>query len=231
MSSDSGPSTSPRSNGYATGRARRRVIVQTAAEHFAVSGFNGATIRDIAAAVGISRAGLLRHFGSKESLLQAVLEERDARDRQFFSQYTGVAGGVGILQGMIDLARTNERTPGIINLFIRLSTEAADPTHPAHEYFRERYRSIRTGTARVLQAAADEGYLRPGVEPMEGAIHLTAAMDGLQTQWALDPELGMHTHMKTIILGMLNDRGSQALEQLPSSSQQTRPALAAAAPE
>ncbi len=200
-----------RAGGYANGRARRRAIVQAATAHFAVGGFHGATIRDIAEAVGISRAGLLRHFESKEALLQAVLEQRDATDRAHFARYAGVAGGVGVLRGMIDLALQNEATPGMIDLFIRLSTEASAPDHPAHDYFRTRYASIRAGTARVLRQALAAGYARPGLDPDEQAMLLTATMDGLQTQWMLEPRLAMHEHVRAAIEELLTPVGREAL--------------------
>jgi len=201
----------PRTVGYANGRATKHAIVQAAATHFAVRGFNAATVRDIAAAVGISRAGLLRHFSSKANLLQAVLEERDARDRDHFRPYARIRGGVGILQGMIDLAKRNEQTPGMVDLFIRLSTEAGDPSHPAHTYFRERYVGIRAGTAQTLRSAAAASYLRDDVDPGDAAARLTALMDGLQVQWVLDPSQLMHPHVHQAIAELLNDAGRDAL--------------------
>lgn len=41
---------------------------------FASNGFDGASLRDIAHAVGISSAALVHHFGTKERLYSAVLE-------------------------------------------------------------------------------------------------------------------------------------------------------------
>ncbi|MBC3194875.1 TetR/AcrR family transcriptional regulator [Pseudonocardia sp. C8] len=206
-----------RPDGYANGRARRRAIVRAAAEHFAVSGFIGATMRDIAQAVGISRAGLARHFATKEALLQAVLEERDASDRCHFVRYAGISGGVGVLRGMIDLAQQNERRPGVIDLFARVSTEAVDPAHPAHEYFRRRYETIRSGTARVLRAASDAGYLRPSLDPDDEAVLLTAVMDGVQVQWMLDRHLPMHDLVRTAIEKLLTPEGLRALRGVESA--------------
>ncbi len=161
----------------------------------------------------MSRAGLLRHFESKEALLQAVLEDRDARDREFFTPYARVRGGVGILRGMIDLAENNERSPGMIDLFARLSIEASHPAHPAHAYFRGRYAGIRRGTAGALRAAARAGYLRSSVDPDEAAVRLTAVMDGLQTQWGLEPAVAMAPHVRTAITDLLNAEGVDALER------------------
>jgi AcrR family transcriptional regulator len=52
----------------ATTRVRQRVL-EAAQHHFARSGFKAARLEDIAADVGLTRSGLLRHFASKDELL------------------------------------------------------------------------------------------------------------------------------------------------------------------
>lgn len=50
-------------------------ILAEAEKHFAQFGFEGASLENIAAAIGISRHKLLYYFPSKESLYQRVLDE------------------------------------------------------------------------------------------------------------------------------------------------------------
>lgn len=199
-------------DGYAKGRARRNAIVQTAAEHFAQRGFGNATIRDIAAACRISRAGLLHYFPDKEALLQAVLEDRDVQDRRRFRPYSGIPGGIGILRGVVDLAGHNQVVPGLIELFARLSTEASAVGHPAHRYFADRYDRIRRTTADALSAAQRAGYLRADLEPEVVAIRLTALMDGLQTQWLFDRSIDMAAHLQAAVLEILTPAGRHEFE-------------------
>src|SRR5690349_23462350 len=80
MGDSTASSVSPGSTrgGYAKGDARRELIVEVATEIFGTQGFRAATMLQIAAACGISRTGLLHHFPTKESLLEAVLAHRDA---------------------------------------------------------------------------------------------------------------------------------------------------------
>ena len=200
--------------GYAKGRARRDAIIQTASAQFAEKGFVSATILEIAAACGISRAGLLHYFPDKESLLEAVLEARDDEDRSRFEPYVTTAGSLGVLRGMVDLAGHNRLVPGLIELFVRLAAEAASPSHPFHQYFRERYERIRLGTERALRGAARSGYLRSDVDPREAGIRLTALMDGLQGQWLLDPGIDMAAHVGATIREWLTIDGVRAFEAI-----------------
>lgn len=175
--------------GYTTGRARRAQIIAVATELFGRVGFNSATMREIAEACDITRAGLSHHFPTKESLMEAVLETRDVEDRERFRR-NGSRGsdGLGVLRGMVDLARHNTQVPGIIGLYAVLSAEAAAPDHPAHDYFVRRYARIREGTATALRRARDAGFLAAHVDEDQAAAELTAIMDGLQLQWLLDPD-------------------------------------------
>ena len=53
---------------------RRALLVEMALNLFSQKGFNGATTKEIAAAAGVTEAIVFRHFPTKQSLYQAVLE-------------------------------------------------------------------------------------------------------------------------------------------------------------
>lgn len=205
---DGEASPSRRGSGYAAGRRRREQIVAEAARQFSQVGFNQATIVGIAEACGISRAGLLHHFPTKEALLAAVLEARDEADRARFRHHGPPdPTGLHVLRSMVALSAHNAQVPGIIGLYALLSAEATAPDHPAHDYFVKRYHRIREGTERVLERAAAHGLLRPEVQPTRAAAQLTALMDGLQSSWLLDPEsLDMAAELQDAIERMLTVR-------------------------
>lgn len=173
---------------YAKGLRRREAIVEAATEVFARAGFEGASIVEIAADVGISRAGLLHHFESKEDLLTAVLENRERADREVFvASGSRSDGGIGVLRGMVHLARRNEQRPGLVRLYVVLGAEATAIDHPAHEYFSRHYDRIVDGTIRAVESARASGAMRSSVEPERFATDLVALQDGLQLQWLLRP--------------------------------------------
>ncbi|GAA4543259.1 TetR/AcrR family transcriptional regulator [Mycobacterium paraffinicum] len=58
---------------------RRRQLLDALVAEFAAGGVGDRSLRDVAAAVGTSHRMLLHHFGSREDLLLAVVEEVERR--------------------------------------------------------------------------------------------------------------------------------------------------------
>ena len=63
--------TTPTSRG--SGPDTRERIERTAAEVFRRQGFDSSTLEDVAAPLGITRAAVLHHYGSKVALLEAIV--------------------------------------------------------------------------------------------------------------------------------------------------------------
>ncbi|WP_448058566.1 TetR/AcrR family transcriptional regulator [Cellulomonas hominis] len=171
--------------GYAKGRATRRLVLDEAMALFGEVGYRGASLREIAARCGISHPGLLHHFPTKEALLLAVLEHRDVVDTTEFDFQT--VRGVDRLTRMADLVALNETRRGIVELYCVLSAEATAADHPAHDHFVARYVHSVNLCAEGYAQAAEDGALRPGIDPPRAGRQLVALMDGLQVQWLLDP--------------------------------------------
>jgi AcrR family transcriptional regulator len=171
---------------YAKTGARRQEILTAAFEVFSTSGYRSGSLKDVADKVGLTQAGLLHHFPSKEVLLQALLTLRD----ELSAARTGTvtAKGADLLRGMVELTRYNTTIPGLVALYCVLSAEATDPEHPAHRYFQDRYEWVRRLITNAFAEMETQGTLRPGLAPGTAARQLIALMDGLQVQWLLDNE-------------------------------------------
>lgn len=180
--------TSPR--GYASGRRRRDQVVAAAFAAFGTVGYRQTSMSQIAADCGVSRAGLSHHFPTKESLLEAVLDERDRRHAlRFFEGAPGPGrDGLDHFARLVALTRANETTPGIVGLYAALSAEATDPAHPAHTYFTRRYENSRRHLALAVDDLRARDLLRePAVDSTRLAEEIIALMDGLQIQWLFSP--------------------------------------------
>jgi AcrR family transcriptional regulator len=178
-------STTGRERGsYAKSAERRREILAAGIEVFSASGYRSGSIREIAARVGMSQAGLLHHFSSKSELLAAVLQYRDDEDR--LRMHIESEQGLGVIQGLVGLAEHNAAVPGLVELHCVLSAEATAADHPAHGYFVNRYRQVHEVTTRALHEMGAEGQIADGVHEESVARTLIALMDGLQVQWLLE---------------------------------------------
>ena len=62
-----------------TANARREQILDVALEVFANAGFHGASMNEVADAVGVTKPVLYQHFDSKRDLYQALIDEVGSR--------------------------------------------------------------------------------------------------------------------------------------------------------
>lgn len=63
---------------------KQEKILQAALQLFAQEGFHATSTNKVAKSAGVSEGLIFRHFGNKEGLLQAVLEEGENRFRELF---------------------------------------------------------------------------------------------------------------------------------------------------
>lgn len=169
---------------YAKTAQTRQRAVEAAIEIFCASGYHGATLTDVADRLDMTLTGLQHHFPDKESLLAAVLEERDRRTRLELP----IEVGEEATDQLLAIVARNEQTPRLTELHTVLSAEATAPEHPAHDYFVKRYSNEREAGTRYFQQLIDQGLLGSAVEPGSLASLLIAVADGLQLQWLLDKD-------------------------------------------
>ena len=144
-------SPTTRSRGpYRTGVRRREQIIGAATAVFAEYGYAGGSVRTIADRIGVSPASLLQHFGSKEGLLMAVLEDWDRRTVE--AQLTDVTG-LDYFRRLPEVMAANVSNRGLLELFTTMAAEASSPTHPAHAFIQRRYTDNLATLAGHLRAS------------------------------------------------------------------------------
>lgn len=156
----------------------RAAIVAAAHDAFVTRGYRATSLRDIAAAAGISHPGLLRHFATKDELLAAVVDLFE-RDNETELLERMAAEDPGTL-AYSELARRNETVPGYLALFAALTGEASTPRHPAHEIMRDRYARLRELSTDAIDEAITQDTVAADRDPGAEAVRVPAAWDGLQ---------------------------------------------------
>lgn len=165
---------------------KRKEILRAAIETFGTKGSTNGTLADIAEQVGMTHAGVLHHFGSKQNLLLEVLEFRD-RDDVAHLEGRHIPDGPALFAHLVATAQRNALRPGIVQVYTVLSAESVTDDHPARAFFEQRYSVLRSEVDAAFRAlCAQEGVTEPGTIDRASASIL-AVMDGLQLQWLLDP--------------------------------------------
>jgi len=195
---------------------RRREILDAAVDIFGAKGFTGGTLQDIADQVGMTHAGILHHFGSKDQLLLEVLEHRDQTDvANIEGQH--IPDGVELFRHLVRTAFVNARRAGIVQAYAVLSAESVTDDHPGREYFERRYRTLRAEAGAAFRLVCEERGVAEPATVTHAAAGILAVMDGLQVQWLLDPtavDLGEASEfaIEAIVSAVLDPRPSPIAE-------------------
>lgn len=166
------------------GLLRRETILDEAQRILGEHGYHGFGLHELAQRCGITRPGLLHHFGSKDGLLIEVLRHSDARHEKAVVDLLGKHHDPSaspeeqraiLIATLRIIMERNMAQPELMRLQVILQAEAINRSHPAHDYFKAR------------EAAKQEllaGHIAP-FSKNAGSVarQIIAVMDGLQAQW------------------------------------------------
>lgn len=103
-------------------------ILDQAAALFAQLGYEKTSVQEIADAVGLSKAGLLHHFPTKNALHDAVLAQAGLMERDVVGQLQDLPAGTDrdrrAVQVLVDVALAH---PGLVSLMLATAHQQDDP--------------------------------------------------------------------------------------------------------
>jgi AcrR family transcriptional regulator len=156
--------------------ARRHQILDGARVCFARYGYEGATVRRLEEATGLSRGAIFHHFRDKESLFLALAEDDALR-------MADVVAKDGLVQVMRDLLVTKDGADWLgsrLELSRRLRT---DPEFRAR--WAERSRNLTLATRARLVRQREAGNMRDDVDVDVLTAYLELVLEGLVSHLAM----------------------------------------------
>lgn len=183
---------------YAKGIAKREEILATALQVIAREGYRGASVKELADAAGLSQAGLLHYFDSKDELFTEILRKRDDLDLETYR----TEGGVDPIRIFLSVMRHNAEVPGLVELYTRLAAEASDHAHPAHRFFTERRAAMRVLFDEMIEQGMTEGHYPRDLDTASFGIIVNALADGLQVMWLQDPTIDMASELERLFVSL-----------------------------
>jgi AcrR family transcriptional regulator len=174
--------TAGRGTKQARGRATRQAIVDAAVGLFATHGFRGTSVAAVAERVGVTDAGVLYHFRTKDELLLAVLADHDRRYEEEL-RASMAPGGVAALAALREWGVEMEAQRDLQALHVLLSAEHMRDDSPTHRYFEVRYARVLRLFTDLFTQAATRGELRRDLDARSEASMLLSVVEGLRLQW------------------------------------------------
>lgn len=168
---------------FAKGEDRRNRILAVAQRVLIRNGWRNTTLGQIAKEAGVTPAGVLHHFQSKDHLLTAVVDARDAQDD------ANADRSGDIVEQIVRAAGRFERAPESVGLFNVLLVENLEPDSQLHDRLIHRYWYSVEIVAEGIRRGQRAGIYRTDVDPMRKAVEIIAFINGMETSWLLDPSI------------------------------------------
>lgn len=181
-----------RSQGTANRRSQRerveessRRLAEAAIELIAEKGYSNTTAQEIGIRAGYSRAMVRERFGSKEALLEAVLQDYESRIDM--PQDPGTSGLHRVLAPILALRDFATEDPRLLRAVLSLNFEALHD----HDALRRRIQGwlarLKEGACRAVIDGQADGSISGACDADEFASEMIATAIGYAYAWVLDP--------------------------------------------
>jgi AcrR family transcriptional regulator len=168
-----------------SGTRTRSTIVRTAADLASVEGLDGLSIGRLASELDMSKSGLIAHFGSKQDLQLAAIEEaRQRYVQEVIAPALAVGSGITRLHALCEafLCYIERRVfPGGCFFAAAMAEFDAKPPGPVRDRIAECQQQWMNTLERAAQEAQARKQLPLGSDPQQLAFELEGAL--LTANW------------------------------------------------
>ena len=184
----SAPAPAPRrTQAERTAESDRRMF-DAAVSLIASQGYSATTLEAIGKQAGYTRQLVAQRFGSKDQLLQAVIERHGETLRERAVTRRHGLGGLEALYAEVDSYLSALDAPTVQSrAFFVLMLESVGPTPQFRPAFAAITARWEDGLVQQLRQAQQQGSLRPDIEARTEARLLIAALRGIRIQSMMDP--------------------------------------------
>lgn len=171
---------------HSTGR-----LLRAAAELIAERGYERTTLAAIGARAGYSHGLVTRRFGSKDGLLDALLQRMvaDWQEREIAPLLHGRSGAPALNLAIRGIRQSIRRDPVAVRALYTLMFEAhRDSPAILRDRMRDLHHSQRAGYKRAIAAGIQDGSVRSDVDPVATARLAVSTLRGAAYQWLLEPD-------------------------------------------
>jgi TetR/AcrR family transcriptional regulator, transcriptional repressor of aconitase len=176
--------------------SRREEILDAALRCFSRDGFHRTTMQDIVRESGLSPGAIYNYFKSKEEIVEAIANQRQAKEKQLLRDAVETGPADGALERIRD-AFLDELNNPKERLRRRVSVQLwaeAQRNHNIRRLVRRSFEEPRKLISEILSTAQTEGTIATSIDPDALASFLIAAFHGLVLQREWDDKFSSESH-------------------------------------
>jgi AcrR family transcriptional regulator len=182
-------------------RDTRQALMDAGLEVFAEKGYFGASLRDIARAVGVRESALYHYFASKEALFEAILEERPSAGQALEQVLTLPVTSARALLEKVGLAMIERfSSPRERKIFRVMMSDGMRLASEGRINFFERMGSGATRMMRVMDHLVAQGHLRKA-PPNLLALEFFAPFQLFRQMLAVNPSSPLVSDPRAFVRG------------------------------
>ncbi len=176
-------------------------MLAAAVELIAMQGFSATTLEQVGLRAGYSRGLVTQRFGSKEGLIEALVE----RLHHHFNELLGVSGidqlpGLDATLAYIDIYLANlENSETSMRAYYVLVSESIGVLPGLRATFIASKSRATQGIRILIERAQKEGSVRPDLDAGAVSDMATGLIMGLTLQWLLDPSTDLPRIRKVVL--------------------------------
>jgi AcrR family transcriptional regulator len=163
-------------------------LLEAAADLILESGFASVTLAAIGERAGFSRGLVTSRFGSKDGLIEALVDRIVSRwgHHNVLPRTEGKPGLDGVLVLLDAIRAQGERDSRGIQVLYTLMFEAAAPETALRETFAVFHEDMRMDIAQLIRRGIRDGSVRRGLNAKREAALIVGGLRGIGYQWLLD---------------------------------------------
>jgi AcrR family transcriptional regulator len=180
------------------GAQTRKAILNTAHQMASQVGLEGLSLGTLAERMGLSKSGVFAHFGSREELVLALIDEvREEFGRRVFVPAINKPRGLPRLEAIFDgwLSHiANMRGGGCV--IVAGASEFDDRPGPVRDRIRRTASELRRTLARAVRQSIEEGHLRTDTDPEQLAFEMHGLFLIAHQDWRLQEDASGFTRAR-----------------------------------
>lgn len=164
-----------------------RRLLEAAASLIAERGYDQASLAAIGDRAGYSRGLVTARFGTKENLLNVLLDRitADWAEHEVLPGLEGLSSLDAMMKYLDDVAAQWRKDPIPVAALWSLAFEALRATSPLRERFVPFHRGVVATVRGYIAAGIEDGSIRSDLDPVMEAKFYTATMRGIVYHWLL----------------------------------------------